>query len=385
MGLMDKVKKILFDEDVVEVPVSSDELPERTPKKVKKEEKRESTGFIEYHKNEEVEVDPIKEIRIPEYEDTKEEEKKKFNFPEDVDFERDAIPTRQKNYDDMNFSIFDDEVEDIKSEGIVNSYRVSEPPKEQAGRKEIKDYRKMLGNEKGETEKKPFQNTPVISPVWGILDKNYKPEEIVARAERVTKVNTGAVPRSYGPVSYNDQPLPIKKTSIQDKNSLKEDLVELNSTISDMINEDVQDKPAKKELPEKDIRDFEASIEQIVEEEIPTHSVEEIHEEEPQDEVIKTNDYDEYEDISTNYKDYKSIENEQMEHNNIEDAFESTSEFDSIKEKDTQKDDDEPLVDLKSLIDKKDDDNDDDEGLDNTIETDLFNLIDSMYKDDEEE
>lgn len=30
MGLMDKVKKILFDEDEVEIPVNSDELPERT-------------------------------------------------------------------------------------------------------------------------------------------------------------------------------------------------------------------------------------------------------------------------------------------------------------------------------------------------------------------
>lgn len=380
MGIMDKVKKILFDEDVVEVPVSSDELPERTPKNVKKEERHESTGFIEYHKHEEVEEDPIKEIKVPKEEVPKEEERRPFNFPEDVDFERE-IPTRQKNYEDMNLSLFDEE-EDIKSRGIVNSYRVSEPVKEN-NKKEIRDYRKMLGNEKGEAEKKPFQNTPVISPVWGILDKNYKPEEIVNRAERITKVNTGAVPRSYGPVSYNDQPLPVKKyEKTNQDSSLKEDLVELNSTISDMISEDV---PVKKELPREEVKEFEDKIESIVEEEIlPTHSIEDIHEE--HDEVIQTTDYDDYEEIDSNY-DTQGIESHENEHNSIEDAFESTSEFDSINERDSQEyeaDEEEPLVDLKSLVDKKDDD-DDDAGLDNTIETDLFNLIDSMYKDDEEE
>lgn len=387
MGIMDKVKKILFDEDVVEVPVSSDELPERTPKSVKKEDKHESTGFIEYHKHEEVEEDPIKEIKVPKEEKEPEEEKKRFNFPEDIDFERE-IPTRQKNYEDMDLSLFDDE-DDIKSEGIVNSYRVSEPVKEPV-KKEIKDYRKMLGSEKGEVEKKPFQNTPVISPVWGILDKNYKPEEIVTRAEKLTKVNTGAVPRSYGPVSYNDQPLPVKKyTKPEDKKSLKEDLVELNSTISDMINEDIEEKreEIKKELPKDEVRDFENEIENIVEEEIlPTHSIEDIHEEETGDEVIQTSDYDDYEELTTSYQDNKSINDEENEHNSIEDAFESTSEFDSIKKRDIHEDDDEeePLVDLETLVNKKDDD-EDDAGLDNTIETDLFNLIDSMYKDDEEE
>lgn len=379
MGIMDKVKKILFDEDVVEVPVSSDELPERTPKNVKKENVHESTGFIEYHKHEEVEENPIKEIKVPKEEPPKEEEKKPFNFPEDIDFEKE-IPTRQKNYEDMNLSIFDDET-DIRSEGIVNSYRVSEPVKE-TPKKEIRDYRKMLGNEKGEVEKKPFQNTPVISPVWGILDKNYKPEEIVNRTERITKVNTGAVPRTYGPVSYNDQPLPVKKYDKPEKdNSLKEDLVELNSTISDMISEDV---PEKRELPNEEIREFEDKIESIVEEEIlPTHSIDDI---DNNDDVIQTSDYDNYDEVTSAYDD-NSIESDENEHNSIEDAFESTSEFDSINERDSQIDDDdeeEPLVDLKTLVDKKDDD-DDDEGLDNTIETDLFNLIDSMYKDDEEE
>ena len=58
-------------------------------------------------------------------------------------------------------------------------------------------------------------------------------------------------------------------------------------------------------------------------------------------------------------------------------------ENDSVEEYDQE--DEEELVDLDSIVNKtSDDETDDDAGLDNTIETDLFNLIDSMYKDEDE-
>ena len=59
MGLMDKVKKILLDEDEIEVPVKSDELPKR---EVKKETFPSRGSFINHHENTEVEEEnPIKE------------------------------------------------------------------------------------------------------------------------------------------------------------------------------------------------------------------------------------------------------------------------------------------------------------------------------------
>ena len=68
-------------------------------------------------------------------------------------------------------------------------------------------------------------------------------------------------------------------------------------------------------------------------------------------------------------------------------TFDSTDEYKRINEVDDLKeplDDTEPSIDIEQLIDKKDDD-DDDQDLNNTIETDLFNLIDSMYKSDDKE
>lgn len=381
MSFVDKFKKILFD-DVDD----NEELPERTPKG-KKEEKHESSGFIDYHNNEEDEENPIREIKIPKQpEEEKEvpkvaEEANNFKFPDVRDFD-DKIPTRERNYEDMNLNFFDEEPEEeIKLVKEVNSFTTEKAP--QKKKREIKDYRKMLSaDEEPSKEKKPFTNTPVISPVWGILDKNYKPEEIVDRTETLTKLNTGAVPRSYGPVSYNDQPLVQKK---KEEKALKEkkeaELIELNTAITDLINEPIEEQPKVINKPKKVSERELPNV--IQEEEVPKHSIDDID-----DDIIKTDNYDDIEEVNANYNNH-SIETEEKANNNIEDAFESTSEFDSIRENDSveeyDQEDEEELVDLDSIVNKtSDDETDDDAGLDNTIETDLFNLIDSMYKDEDE-
>lgn len=400
MSFVDKFKKILFD-DVDD----SEELPERAPKAKKEPVKSDSRGFIEYH-NEEEEENPIREIKIPQEEKVPqkvEEQIDKFNFPIDTEFDvpETKIPTRQRNYEDMDINFLNDEPEEeIKLVKEVNSFTTT--PKDPVRRdRDTKDYRKILEESSKEVkEKKPFTNTPVISPVWGILDKNYKPEEIVDRTDALTKVNTGAIPRTYGPVSYNDQPLvqkkkpqklekadvvkePQKKIS-EKKIAQTEELIELNTAITDLINEPIEEekeeiiktplKKAKKEVRKTPIEE---------ENDVPTHSIDDID-----DDIIQTDNYDEIESVDTNLK-KSSIEDSENDNNNIEDAFESTSEFDSIRENDTVEEspdeDDDEAVDMESIISRPDEDeSEDDEGLDNTIETDLFNLIDSMYKDEDE-
>ncbi len=382
MSFVDKFKKILFDE-----VDETEELPERTPKNNKKEDdKHNSSGFIDYHNGEE-EENPIREIKIPKEEKTEvhvEEKANKFNFPVDTEFDRE-IPSRTRNYDEMDINLLHDDEEDIKLVKEVNSFTTEV----ETSRKErdLRDYRKIL-EEKEEPvkEKKPFTNTPVISPVWGILDKNYKPEEIVDRTDALTKVNTGVTsPRSFGPVSYNDQPL-IQKAEKPEKQKKNEELIELNTAITDLINEPIE----KEELPKPNVKKpskvSEKRVREKEERDIPSHSIDDIH-----DEIIKTDDYDSIEEVTARNYESKRINAEESDNNNIEDAFESTSEFDSIIESDSEEniqtvtDDEEELVDLDSIVNKKaDDDDEDDAGLDNTIETDLFNLIDSMYKDEDE-
>ena len=128
MSFVDKFKKILFD-DVDD----NEELPERTPKG-KKEEKHESSGFIDYHNNEEDEENPIREIKIPKQPEEEkevpkvEEEVNNFKFPDVRDFD-DKIPTRERNYEDMNLNFFDEEPEEeIKLVKEVNSFTTEKAP-----------------------------------------------------------------------------------------------------------------------------------------------------------------------------------------------------------------------------------------------------------------
>lgn len=348
MGLMDKVKKILFDEDEVEIPVNSDELPERAPKMGKEHEATTQRGFIDYHRDEDIEEDTIKEIKVPKdnYDDEGEtEESNTFNFPVDIDFEEE-LPSRSR--DNIDFAETTQEIPTYESR---RDYYFEETPKRRDV--EEKDYRKIINSTPEPKEKKPFKVTPIISPVYGILDKNYKPEEVVNKSEVINRKETNK-PRLFGPVSYNDQPLPephkYEREEVKEENSLKEELVELNTTISELINDTINPGdvlPATKKI----------EVEEVVEEEIYE---EEVYEEE-------------YDEIETS-----GIENEYIGNNSIEDAFESTSEFDSITEADNESVEDiTPSVDINELI------SDEEENLEDTIETDLFNLIDSMYKSDD--
>lgn len=387
MSFVDKFKKILFD-DVDD----SEELPERTPKSKKEPVKPESRGFIDYH-NDEDEENPIREIKVPQEEKVApkvEEQIDKFNFPVDTEFDIPAtsVPTRQRNYEEMDINFLNEEPEEeIKLVKEVNSFTTTsrETPRKE---REVRDYRKILETpEKEKQEKKPFTNTPVISPVWGILDKNYKPEEIVDRTDVLTKVNTGAVPRSYGPVSYNDQPLVNKKKEPRvpvkqpKKVAQTEELIELNTAITDLINEPIEEERVVKPPIKKEKKEIKKPVYEEEVEDVPSHSIDDIH-----DDVIQTDNYDEIEEINTKVMN-DSIEDTEIDNNNIEDAFESTSEFDSIRENDSfeESEEDSEVVDMESIISRPEaTEDEEDAGLDNTIETDLFNLIDSMYKDEDE-
>ena len=211
MGLLDKVKGILFDE--TEEDENLEELPKREPKK-----RKQKVDFSELDKEE----DTIKEVKV----DYSKEEK--MSFPVD-DFE----PVTRTRSGASNYEGFlephQEEVHEIKREiprehvqerpviqpqverpvarpvehhEARNRYEL--PPKKEVVH-EARDYKKLLNDAKN-SEKKPFVVTPIISPVYGILDKNYKPEEIEEKnkPKEIDQVRE----RMFGPVSFSDEALP---------------------------------------------------------------------------------------------------------------------------------------------------------------------------------
>jgi len=133
MGLFDKLKNVFIEEDFEEdVPV------------VKTEEKKIETEVVEPVEEKKVEI-PLRDSNLDmELSDTKE----KFKFPiifEDDDFEEEKKKTKSINVLERENTKYEPERREIKK------------------------------------EKKSFKPSPVISPVYGVLDKNYSKEDITTK------------------------------------------------------------------------------------------------------------------------------------------------------------------------------------------------------------
>ena len=151
MGFMDKLKNIFFeeeeDEEVEDEKVKQDQevviKKVEIPKRVKEE------------KNETVEIKPVnKEVIEP-----KREKRQQELIFDDEDFVLDTKKVVKK---------------EVKKEEKI------EPPKKEVN---IKPPITKTEYYKKEEVKKTFTPSPIISPIYGILDKNYKKEEVKEKKE----------------------------------------------------------------------------------------------------------------------------------------------------------------------------------------------------------
>ena len=175
MGLFDKIKDLFTDEEEVyetkeiEIEDNDDEhqLPTFMRNKIEKEEK-ELKILQESKKEEEKEVavfiEPTPTIK-------KEEPSPKFPF--DFSEEDFVEPTRLSR-------------SAVQKEKIIEKTKEPQAPV-------IKPY----SNKKELEKPKKFRPTPVISPVYGVLDKNYKNEEVISKDE-----DSYAIPRPSKKVDF---------------------------------------------------------------------------------------------------------------------------------------------------------------------------------------
>ena len=174
MGLMDKFKNLFTDEeiiedeeiDTVEIKEVKKEEPSKLPtfmrEKIEKEE-QEKKAMLKLDDEEDNEGSArvsINEVELPRI-----EEKKSFKFPVEIE-ENDYIETRSRQNIHSTKNITDEvsETVSIKQEKKTRTVQ-SEQPK-------VADLYKDKREEKV-VEKSKFKATPIISPIYGILDKNY--------------------------------------------------------------------------------------------------------------------------------------------------------------------------------------------------------------------
>lgn len=153
MSFINKVKNFFY-EDVEE------DIEDTKP------EEKEKKKFNPFKK--EPKVEPVEEIKKDIKQETNNDlserelfrAERTFNFPMDLGDE-----------------IFDDEPTIVEEKKVETPYVKPEPVREQTYTRSI--YHNISKEEPKREEKKHFKPSPVVSPVYGILDKNYTVDDVV--------------------------------------------------------------------------------------------------------------------------------------------------------------------------------------------------------------
>jgi len=363
MGLMDKIKNALFEVEYVEVdeepkkekrfkkekedkPIAKKiVLPGRKEEKVEElqEEELKDEDFEIRPKDEEVAERPREEFKImndndfrmdddidienPEIVEVIEEEKKPERDVEQLE----ETPSRRDYSDYYSPSI--NPPRESKPYGLSQSYNVSVSPYGTYG-KEEKTY---------------FKPSPIISPIYGILDKNYRKEDVREKRD----VHLSSYSRSNVSVdevrnkAYGEE----KKRRVEEK---KEEVVE-------------EEKPSKFEVEEEDNLLVDLSDRA-----------------KPEVKELTMGDAEEYfQDLGLEYNvDYVDVSKEKStpKQEKKEEAKEEEKE-EVVLEEELE----EATAELEPVTEEKEQEVEKEEKKDNVDEDDdnLFDLIDSMYQDHE--
>ncbi len=257
MGLVSKLKNILFEEEEVEIPVIEKK------KEVKPVEK---TEYKELPKKEEVKAplydDFYNNLEPVVKKETKMEERAK---KEDVVSERELFRSEQT----FNFPAFDEEeFDNIVPKPKQRAVNVLEHERKKV-EKNNNDFQKRL-EKKEESTKTKFRPSPIISPVYGILDKNYTPEEITTRndSSNLRTLDVDSVRKKAFGVLDEEKKEAREKKLMDDK--ILEEKLEKARTIDELlkdssdevipVKEDIEElneykEPVKKEVTSKELED----------------------------------------------------------------------------------------------------------------------------------
>jgi len=326
MGLFSKIANIFYDE------VEETEEPKKEVKKEKREERK-----IER------EIEREEKPKIEEYHFERPKEKEEIVKPRNEDtIEREVFKREVKEAKTFKFPIIDEEEEDdvkvtpeiTRTRSSIYDIEREEPKREERRENKYDAYvsRKEEKRPEPSTPKKPetriFRPTPVISPVYGILDKNYTKEEIIARQEVVR---------------HSDDDMNYDSVRRKAYGTLEDELENTLNRIS-VVKKDVE-----KTIEEMDNYSEEENNKSI-------------------------------EDLLSEIENNKNMSIGEIEEK-IKDQIEEEEEKEEIEEEYVEPE----IIKPKKKEEVKVEEEDEEESFDKTLEHDLFNLIDSMYEEKERE
>ena len=295
MGLFKKIKDIFYDEEIVDVPI------EEPPRRKKEEEKRKPVI-------EEIVSEPIPKPVVKEPVES---------IRSSYTSERELFKS-DKTFD---FPVFEDEEDELpKTRSKTNVLELQRELEQRTISTRLETPERV--NDLPETKSK-FKPSPIISPVYGILDKNYKKEQVMEKKEPV-KPYTGEMNydfvrrKAYG--------------TLEDE--LEDTLTRVNSEIAESVDE------------------LEKEIENLPK---PSQNIEKLLGEIEKNASVSIGELEEI------------AKEEMMQEEESEDTLEFSEELEETME-----------------ILEKPEEKEEEPDIDETLEHDLFNLIDSMYEEREE-
>lgn len=240
MGIFEKVKN-MFTEEVEDDDIRVEQIKRETTKVTfeppKVEEKVEEEEEVEIPKEEMKAIDNIDEV----FEEDKGTDLNKPIFFDDKDFK------------DLNFGVKEEKKEVEKP--IYT--RSSVYTKETITTNEREPYGRKIEKVEVVEERKIFKPTPIISPVYGILDKNYHKEDIVSRTEvkepELSPIDT-VRNKAYGTLEdelentlFGTNSILFKKDDQKSKSEVSEIDDEALSNLTDDISKELDELLIKKE------------------------------------------------------------------------------------------------------------------------------------------
>ena len=320
MGLLDKLKDLFIDE------VDGEEELELEEENKKIYEEPEGILPKVMRDNIEKEEEEKEKIKFEELKSTREENRKKedvvqsvpekkFSFP--IDFEEEVTPSRVQN---------------------KNVLRVEKE-------REIPKKAPELYPKKEVVEKPKFKPTPVISPVYGILDKNYRKEEVREKSEENVEMKRPSKKVDFETVrkkAFGNLAEEIKDNLMCENCELYKEVKRISSISSDDLLYDM-----------------------LVDEPVKSNET-----------VTIEKAYDNYEDFGVAYEPTKEVSkvenNTTIINNNTEVTIAEKIEIEEKKIEEVSHVEVPEEVNIPSRQEKK---------KENKVDEDFFQLIDSMYKE----
>ena len=288
MGVLDKIKNALFEVEYVEVEEPPKVEKKKKPKEVKVEEKKPIAKRVVLPGKREEKIEELKEEELkddnfearPKNETIKKTPSEDFKYMDDNDFKVEddyeknepeivKVMDKEEVSDDYNENTYyrnsredytskekslDDYYND--SRNYENSYKEEVKPKPYETKKESKPYGMdkafsvpmyEYGSYEKKDEKTVFKPSPIISPIYGILDKNYKKEDVVQKKD--VRITTSY---SRSRVSVDDVRNKALGVDMNEKiiKQPQETTFEIDDTEDDNLLVDLTDEKGKPEVKE---------------------------------------------------------------------------------------------------------------------------------------